>query len=180
LPWQAQPFPVPEDTLQAAVRGCRAPNGGLIPLASTLILADIRGGDRIVLLYVGPRVESYTCVAVQSVNGRFEMGSTAGGDRRSPDGPLVPGEVRPEPIQAVGTDPANGRQATTISIATGRIGKAIAGLDLLLGSGTTIRTTSGNGWYAAWWPTDDPVAGYQARSLDGSPYGTPIIPSGRP
>jgi hypothetical protein len=176
-PWQAVPFRIPDETLQAAIRSCRPPGGGVIPLASTLVLADVRGGDRIVLLYVGPRVESYTCLAVRLADGTYAMASTAGGDRRSPEGPLTPVEIRPEPTETEAAGAANGQSATTVSIATGRIGKAIAALDVVLASGVTIRTTAANGWYSAWWPTGDRLVGYQVRSRDGSPLGSPVIPS---
>jgi hypothetical protein len=176
-PWQAGPFRIADDTLQAAVRACRPPDGGLIPLASTLVLADVRGGNRIVLLYVGPRVESYTCLALGSTGGSFDMGPTTGGDRRSAEGPLTPSEIRPEPIVPILFDAAPGGTGSQMSIATGRIGKGIEAIDLLLGSGTSVRASTANGWYAAWWPTADQVVGYQPRALDGSPIGTEVPPS---
>jgi hypothetical protein len=179
-PWQARPFRVPDATLQGAIRACHTSQAAIIPLASTLVLADIRGGDRIVLLYVGPRVESYTCSAVRLANGTYAMASAAGGNRRSAEGPLAAGEVRPEPVDTEADDPANGQPAATISIATGRIGKAIAGLDLLLASGSTIQTTAVNGWYTAWWPMGDGLVGYQVRARDGGPVGTPLLPSKSP
>ena len=176
-PWQSGPFRVADDTLQAAIRACRPPNPGLIPTASTLVVADVRGGDRVVLLYVGPRVESYTCLALRSGNGTFDMGPTSGGDRRSAEGPLAPAEIRPEAITPVLLAATDGQPAGSMSIATGRIGKGIAGLDLLLRSGTTVRASASGGWYAAWWPSGDQVVAYQPRALDGSAIGTPVAPS---
>ena len=168
--WVAQPIPVGDDVVQAAVRTCRANDSGLIPLTSTAVLADVRGGGRIAVVFSGPREQVFLCLLDATTDGKLSWASGWGGDRHSAEGPLAVGEVRPEEPQPARVDAASGI-AQPILTATGRVGRGVAGVDLILGSGARVRATTAGGWYAAWWPNDIGVTGYQALTSAGTPLG---------
>jgi hypothetical protein len=168
--WLAQPIPVGDDLVQAAVRTCRANDSGLIPLTSTAVLADVRGGGRIAVVFSGPREQVFLCLLRATTDGKLSWSSGWGGDRHSAEGPLAVGEVRPEEPQPARVDAASGI-AQPILTATGRVGRGVAGVDLILGSGARVRATTAAGWYAAWWPNDIGVTGYQALNSAGTPLG---------
>jgi len=168
--WLARPVPVGPDVVRAAVRTCRASDGGSIPLTSTAVLADVRGGHRIAVVFSGPREQVFLCLLEVSTNGSLSWSAGWGGDRHSAEGPLAAGEVRPEEPQPARVDAASGI-AEPILTATGRVGRAVAGVDLILGSGARVRATTAAGWYAAWWPSDVGVTGYQALDASSAPLG---------
>jgi hypothetical protein len=168
--WLAQPIPVGTEIVQAAVRTCRANDSGLIPLTSTAVLADVRGGGRIAVVFSGPREQVFLCLLDATADGKLSWSSGWGGDRHSAEGPLAVGEVRPEEPQPARVDAASGI-AEPILTATGRVGRGVAGVDLILGSGERVRATTAAGWYAAWWPNDIGVTGYQALNGAGAPLG---------
>ncbi len=175
--WLAQPIPVANDVVQAAVRACRANGAGLIPLTSTAVVADARGGGRIAVVFSGPREQVFLCLLSASTDAGLTWSTGWGGDRHSAEGPLFPGEVRPEEPRAEQVAPVPGASTTSplpmsaTTTATGRGGRSIATVDLLLVSGLRVRASTAAGWYAAWWPTDDGVTGYQAVDGTGRPLG---------
>jgi hypothetical protein len=168
--WLAQPIAVSTDVVQAAVRTCRANGAGSIPLTSTAVVADARGGGRIAVVFSGPREQVFLCLLTAAADGTFTWSAGWGGDRHSAEGPLAAGEVRPEEPQPARVDAASGI-AEPILTATGRVGRSVAGVDLILGSGERVRATTATGWYAAWWPSDVGVTGYQALDGSGTPFG---------
>ena len=180
--WMAQPIQVGSEIAGAADRACRANDAGLIPLTSTAVVADVRGGGRIAVVFSGPREQVFLCLLVASNDGTMSWSTGWGGSRHSAEGPLSRGEIRPEEPQAAGADPASsaagggaadsaGGSAGAITTATGRVGRLVAAADLMLASGLRVRATTAAGWYAAWWPSDDRVAGYQAIDASGQPLG---------
>lgn len=168
--WLAQPIAMGHDVVQAAVRTCRANGAGSIPLTSTAVVADARGGGRIAVVFSGPREQVFLCLLTAATNGTLTWSAGWGGDRHSAEGPLAAGEVRPEEPQPARVDAASGI-AEPILTATGRVGRSVAGVDLILGSGARVRATTAAGWYAAWWPSDVGVTGYQALDGSGMPFG---------
>jgi hypothetical protein len=111
-----------------------------------LVLADGRGGGRLLLVYDGPNKSSAECVATIEANGNV----LAEGSGSSSGGQDLPGprEVRPMSGGSSGAPNA-------WSYLHGVVGSGIARVVIELPNGERITASSSGGRFAAWWPTQD-------------------------
>ena len=132
-----------------------------------LVLADGRGGGRVLLVYGGPDNTSGECFASIDANGAvlIEGSSTA-----SSSGADLPGalEVRP---RSGGSSSGQGAYGYLSGVAGADIGRVV----IELGDGTAITASTGGGNFAAWWPGEAQpkrILGYDASGTEvaNEPY----------
>lgn len=168
-PWQAAPFRIGETILGLAVTTCRA--DGALP-ALPLAVADARGGGQVTLLFADPSSE-YECTVAGRPDGSLEFKGGGGGPsglNQLPD----PGVAQVSGTSTIGTigGPGGGGANTGASSAvSGRVGAAVAAVDVILPDGRRIRASTANGWFSAWWPSDQTTIQVQAIGADGLPLG---------
>jgi hypothetical protein len=130
------------DVLPQAKRCAEAGILGFDPKTLTsadVLLADQRGAATSLILRRGDRLVE--CMLV----GRDDAFATMG----LADGPLPP--VGPEHV-TIETQSSVGEGDGQYSQIAGRVDDSVTGIDLVLDDGTTIRTSSKEGWWTAWWP----------------------------
>jgi hypothetical protein len=166
IPWQAEPIRLPDDQLAAAIRACQA--NQMIPLGAQIVLVDARGRGRATVLYTAPGPTSGDCV-VEREDGGFHprSGSAITGD---PIGVVGPNDVQSDGVGVEGGQTINGLSAPPISSLSGRVGANVVAVQLVV-AGRPILASTGNGWFAAWWPSADPPTGTIPIGADGRPLG---------
>ena len=149
-PWQAQPFPVDPAIIAAAEQLCRDPTALVVPAGTPLVLVDARGGGRLLMLFAGPGV-SGECMVLRDRAGR--LNPDGGG---SSIGEIEPA-LGPNEMVFHGASTQSGSAGPNdpnlpISYATGRVGPAIQGVEIVLPGGISMRASLARGSFAAWWP----------------------------
>jgi hypothetical protein len=162
--WQAQPFRLAEPVLAAAIASCRPMQ---LPAQARPVLVDARGADWATIVYESiDRKTQASCSTRRSGDGTWlASGGSAGSGDEAPPVPAA-GVVEQNGVQTEGGDTLNGLTAATRSIAVGRVGANVAGVQLVV-AGRPITATVGNGWFSAWWPTGDIVTQWTAIGADG-------------
>jgi len=164
-PYQAEPYRAFD---QAMVRRLEDECAGSIgDERLELVLADGRGGGRVLLVYGGPEGTSAECLGTVDAEGDVFVESTGTADSGGAD---LPGalDVRP---QSGGS--ASG--LTSYSYLRGVAGSDIGRVVIELADGTAITASTGGGNFAAWWPGEaEPkrILGYDAsgNEVANEPY----------
>jgi hypothetical protein len=144
-PYQAEPYQAYDPgMLEALGNECAGMLGG-IGSAYKLVLADGRGGGRLMLLYASPN-GSAECF------GRFDSAGrplTDGGGTSTSDVPLALGsnEIR---VESGGGGSSDGGEAW--AYLHGAAGSDITRVVLEMADGTQITASLAGGRFAAWWP----------------------------
>jgi hypothetical protein len=164
-PYQAEPYRAFDQALvQKLEDECAASvaDGRL-----QLVLADGRGGGRILLVYGGPDNTSGECFASIDANGAVLV---EGSGTASSSGADLPGalEVRP---RSGGSSSGPWSYGYLSGVAGSDIGRVV----IELADGTAITASTGGGNFAAWWPGDAQpkrVLGYDASGTEvaNEPY----------
>jgi hypothetical protein len=161
-PWQPEPFGVDQALLGRAIQECSVLRD---PPAMSLVAVDARGGSKLLVVHAGRTSES-ECLVDVGPDKQATMtggGSTSGGLNPPPP---------PGSLEIVsGTTAGEGPTATSAVI--GRVGPGVVRVVVSTGSGRAIRASLGpSGWFAAWWPSDDPYGLVTAYDAAGNPTGT--------
>jgi hypothetical protein len=160
--WSEAPSTLSSGVLASAEGACREQAPEAIPAGSPLALADSRGGARVILVFAPPGA-AVSCDA--KINADRSWTAVV---RPGIDGP-----------------PPGARQATVALVASasdirpigapverttlfGRTGPGVDAVDVLL-EASVVRATTANGWFVAWWPSDDDPVAIQARDAAGLP-----------
>jgi hypothetical protein len=153
-PYVGEPFRAFDQALlQKAEDACATMNSDA---SLELVLADGRGGGRLLLIYDGPNGASAECVTTVEANGNV----VAEGAGTSSGGQDVPG---PRDIRPMSGGSSGGPGAW--SYLHGRVGSEISRVILELADGSHVTASLSNGRFAAWWPGDQSEArflGYDA------------------
>ncbi|MFG1605402.1 hypothetical protein [Actinoplanes sp. NPDC049265] len=107
--------------------------------SADVLLADQRGAATSLILRRGEKLVE--CMLVGGDDAFATMGLA--------DGPLPP--VGPEHA-TIETQSSVGEGDGQYSQIAGRVDESVTGIDLVLEDGMTIRTSSKEGWWTAWWP----------------------------
>lgn len=160
--WSAAPTPAMSTQLQAAESACSQRTAQLASLTPTV--ADTRGPTAM-LVYADSGLVSRTGrpMATACLTGVAAFGTLlASGDGAvnfTPD----PDEIVPHvQEQAVAAD---GQGYTFLD---GQIGPAVTAVALVLDDGSTVEATTANGWFAAWWPTNQGVQSANVSTPSGT------------
>jgi hypothetical protein len=161
-PWQAEPYAVAQPLMAEAELLCRDGIGAMVGPDNVLVVVDARGGGILVLTFAGQKSSSI-CELLASSSGNL---STSGGTGRESDQALqepAPNELRMDGV-------SNSGARSTIA---GQAGAMIAAVEVVVPGGPRVRASLGrDGWFTAWWPTDETdvqVNGYDsAGTLVGS------------
>jgi hypothetical protein len=141
-PYQAEPYRAFDQALvQKLEDGCAASVAdGLLEL----VLADGRGGGRVLLVYGGPDNTSGECFATIDPDGAVivEGSSTA-----SSSGAELPGALEVSPRSG-----GSSSGPTGYGYLSGVAGSDIGRVVIELADGTAITASTGGGNFAAWWP----------------------------
>ena len=167
VPWQPEPIRLPDDQLAAAIRACQA--NQMLPAGAQVVLVDARGRGRVMVLFTAPGPTSGDCV-VERDSDTFHprSGSAMTGD---PIGVVGPNDVVSNGVGSEGGETFNGLTAPAISSVSGRVGVNVAAVQLVV-AGRPILATTGNGWFAAWWPSADRPTRTIPIGADGVPLPT--------
>ena len=164
VPWQPAPIRLPDDQLAAAIRACQG--NQMIPAGGQIVLVDARGRGRAMVLFTAPGPTSGDCTVELDSNGFHpRSGSAMTGD---PVEVVGPNDVQTNGLGTEGGETLNGLTAPAISSLTGRVGSNVAAVQLIV-AGQPILATTGNGWFAAWWPSADAPTRTIAIGRDGVP-----------
>jgi hypothetical protein len=141
-PYQAQPYRAFDQALVQKLEdecATSVADGRL-----ELVLADGRGGGRVLLVYGGPDNMSGECFASIDANGAVLV---EGSGTASSSGADLPGalEVRP---RSGGSSSGPGAYGYLSGAAGSDIGRIV----IELADGTAITASTGGGNFAAWWP----------------------------
>ena len=136
---------------------CRQAQGGapMVPPAAALILADARGGGRLLLMFADPNGATSECYGTIDANGRVML-EGGGGGAVEPGANVPP--LGPLELGGLSGMSSSGGPGGSWSAQTGTLGPEIGGIVIELGDGTRIVATTAGGRYAAWWPGEQQPA----------------------
>jgi hypothetical protein len=160
--WSDVPSDLAPSVRASAEGACREQAPDAIPAGSPLALADSRGGARVILVFAppGPAVSCDAKInADRSWTAVVHPGTEAppAAERQATVGVLASAsDIRP-----IGSP----KERTTLF---GRSGLGVVSVDVLL-EDSVVRATTANGWFVAWWPTDEDTIAIQARDRAGQP-----------
>jgi hypothetical protein len=146
--WSADPTTPATGQLQTAESACQRQNPSTASLVPTV--ADVRGPYSM-LVYVESR-SVVECIA-------GSQGTLMSSISAPPTNSAAPSAVA---ITSLGNTVIPGEQdqaasqlraeGDTASVLVGQAGTGVTAVTLTLDDGTTVQSTTTNGWFAAWWP----------------------------
>ena len=162
--WSAEPTTPASGQLQAAESACQKQNPGTASLAPTV--ADVRGPYSM-LVYVESR-SVIDCIA--GSQGTL-MSSISAPPTTSVAANAIEVEAWGNTVIAGAGDQAASQlreQGETVSVLVGQVGADVTAVTLVLDDGTSIQTTTANGWFAAWWPGSETAHSAQITTPSGT------------
>jgi hypothetical protein len=144
-PYQPEPFRAFDQNLIKTIEDeCARSLEGSLTVQPELVLADGRGGGRMMLVFGDGGGTTAECLARIDANGSWfvEGAGSATGSDAPPLGPLE--------IASSSGGSASGD--TSWSYVHGTVGSEIGGVVLELADGTKLTASVGGGRFAAWWP----------------------------
>jgi hypothetical protein len=167
-PWRPAPLAIDQATIAAAGDVCQDARkvGGpdMAPL-DQLAVVDARGSGRLTLLYAGAGRSFMQCDL--RVDARGELSMAGGWSQNEAGLDLLLAQDDVTIVQSGGVL----GDAGLASYASGRIGPAVAGVQLVFIDGSVVRASIGGGWFTAWWPTDEMAFVVQAFDATGAKIG---------
>ena len=144
-PWQAAPFALPGQLVEAVDRACR---GGFdeFPQQTQLMVIDARGAGHAEAQYAAPNGDEASCIATIDAAGRVTWNGGGSGSLGK-DWPVLKGFE----LEASG-----GYGSTGASTTAGRAGAGIARVVIVRPGQPPVTASLASGWYLAWVPGDWP------------------------
>jgi hypothetical protein len=152
--WSEFPLEVADVVIEEGLAVCRRESGFDLE-GARVASADARGEGRIDLVVVAPSGAT-----------RCGLNVVAGGLGFSDGGEMVDllhdpaadaaGAARLRGVDHSSETPVNGAR-TSRTVAVGQAPTASVAVDLELTGGRRVRASVNNGWFSAWWPTDEEV-----------------------
>jgi hypothetical protein len=143
-PYMTEPYRAfDENLIRSVEEACAESLRGAFRVQPTLVLADGRGGDRLMLLYGAGPGETAECLVRIDANGAPTVDSAGSSG-------TGPAQLGPLELQASAGGSASG--VDSWSYLHGLIGSDIGGVVIALADGTSITASVGGGRFVAWWP----------------------------
>lgn len=168
-PWQAQPFAVDPVLVAAGERICRDPRLAMFALGTKLVVVDARGGNRLVLHFVGPIADG-PCFLTREPAGRLVLDGGGGGSGPPHQG-LEPTEVMIRGAGSLDSSSGPNDEGQSIGYVYGEAGAAVVNAEVRLPSGASLLTSLNGGSFVAWWPGKDTevvVRGYNDAAISSA------------
>jgi hypothetical protein len=168
--WTAAPTTPAPDQVSSAEATCetaaatppRDKTSGLATGATQVWLVDTRGPFTLVLFGANAST-TLMCVSGPSINSSTQVNSQM---RLIGGGQAVLPEAGQIAVDRLLTESANDGQAYTI--AEGSVGSGVTAATLVLSDGSDIVTTTGNGFFLAWWPGSAVVTSATVTTATGT------------
>ena len=159
-PFQTEPYQAFDEGLIRSVgEQCAVSLRGAFNAQPALLLADGRGGGRIMLIYGEADGDTAECFAKLDPNG---TPSVDGSGFSSGAGPAQPGPLEIFPSSG---GSASGEDST--SYLHGSVGSEIGRVVIALSDGTNLTASVGGGRFAAWWPGEAQPTRLRGFDRDG-------------
>jgi len=160
-PYQTEPYRAfDQGLIQDTQAECADSLQGALTVQPELILADGRGGGRLMLIYGGAGGDTAECIVRIDPNGIPTVdgaGSSTGSD---------PAQLGPLEVAASSGGSASGEDSW--SYLHGNVGPEIGGVVIGLANGTNITASLGGGRFAAWWPGEVVATGIRGFDRAGN------------
>ena len=147
-PWRREPFTIDANVRAAADRTCRADSE--FPPGVQLVIADARGGGRLMTAYAGPGGATADCIYIKVAPDGSVTGSLSG------TGKGAFAQLPPGQLDSVGGGGFSDDDVA-VQYVLGRVGAGAARVVLDVEGIGPVTATLGNGWYLAWWETGQPL-----------------------
>jgi hypothetical protein len=145
-PYQTEPYRAfDQDLIRSLEEECAASFGEAFKAQPELLLADARGGGRLMLIYGAADGATAECLAKVDPNGTAIVESAG---ISSGSGPGVPA-----PIELFASSGGSSSGVDSWSYLHGIVGSDIGRVVIALADGTSVTASVGGGRFAAWWPT---------------------------
>lgn len=153
-PWSASPLPVDVAVAEQAVAVCRLESGFDLK-GARVATVDMRGEGRIDLVLVLPAGTTRCGLLGSTGSLDYADGGEMADLPRDP-GAVVPGAARLRSVDRFSDTPFGGATSSR-TVAVGEAPAGVAAVDLVLAGRGRVRAALNNGWFSAWWPTDEKV-----------------------
>lgn len=149
--WSPSPTPPASGQVASADAGCQAhlvrlpPSSNKGAEAAPLVpeLSDVRGPYTVTVLGNGTG-SGALCITTPDGNSALRWLMQSGE-------PVSTGAI------AVDQDSVSARESQPYTLVEGRAGDGVTGVKLVLGNGSKVTATSGNGVFVAWWPGSESI-----------------------
>ena len=165
-PWQPRPFALTDRVGAGALAACK--ESSMVPAGGELRLVDVRGGARITFIFTAAPNTVASCDVLASSDGTYSMTGGSGSSSAQPPAVLAPAELLVVSASPEGGGTLNGLTAPGRMGVYGRAGSQVAAVEFVV-AGQPIMATTGNGLFAAWWPSDARWTQMTAIGADGQP-----------
>ncbi len=180
--WSPSPTPPASGQLTSADVGCQAQLGQLPPSSNkgadaaslTPELSDVRGPYTVTVLGNGTG-SSALCITTPDGNSAVRWLMQSGASASA-------GAIAVDQISNLA------RESQPYTLVEGRTGDGVTGVNLVLGNGSKVTATSGNGVFVAWWPGSESITaaivstatGVSTQTLNLPGPGIPSSPKSPP
>ena len=144
-PYQTEPYRAfDEDLIRSVGEECALSLREAFNAQPQLVLADGRGGGRLMLIYGEADGDTAECLVKIDPNGTPTVDSSGFSSGAGPN--------QPGPLEIFASSGGSASGVESSSYLHGAVGSEIGGVVINLADGTTITASVGGGRFAAWWP----------------------------
>ena len=181
--WSPSPTPPASGQLTSADAGCQAhlaqvpasSNKGADAASLVPELSDVRGPYTLTVFGDGTQSGALLCITTPDGNSALRWLMQSGA-------PVSTGAIAVDQISILA------RESQPYTLVEGRTGDGVTGVNLVLGNGSKVTATSGNGVFVAWWPGSESITsaivstatGVSTQTLNLPGPGIPSAPKSPP
>ncbi|HUC37459.1 MAG TPA: hypothetical protein VMR97_10085 [Acidimicrobiales bacterium] len=181
--WSPSPTPPASGQLTSADAGCQAHLAQVPPAsdkgadAASLVpeLSDVRGPYTVTVFGNATGSGALLCITTPDGNSALRWLMQSGA-------PVTAGAIAVDQVSVLA------RESQPYTLVEGRTGDGVTGVTLVLGNGSEVTATSGNGAFIAWWPGSETITsgivstatGVSTQTIDLPGPGIPSSPKSPP
>ena len=144
-PYQTEPYRAyDEELIRSVGEECAVSLREAFNTQPQLVLADGRGGGRLMLIYGEADGDTAECLVRIDPNGTPTIDSSGFSSGAGPN--------QPGPLEILASSGGSASGVDSSSYLHGSVGSEIGGVVITLADGTNISASVGGGRFAAWWP----------------------------